>query len=504
MAVGLTTDEAPDESPAVDADVLIVGAGPTGMMLAAELALAGVDVLVVERRTDQAHPGTRARGVHARTLEVFDQRGIVDRFLAEGETAQTHAFGSTVLDASDLPTRHPYGLALVQPRIEAILAGWADDLAVRFERGRRVTGVAQDDEGVDALLDDGTALRGRYLVGCDGGRSAVRRAVGIAFPGTQATTTYLIAEAEMPDDPALGFRHDAAGRHAIGPRGGAPEVSVVVQETPPQLGDEPTFAELREAVIRVWGSDFGLRDATWISRFGDAARQAASYREGRVLLAGDAAHVHSPVGGQGLGTGVQDAVNLGWKLAQVVRGASPESLLDTYHDERHPVGARVLRGTLAATALMAGGDGSAALRETLAPILAMDGPRRALAGRFSGLDIHYDLGGGHPLVGRRVPDLDLVTPDGPLRLFELLHAAWPLLIAFDDDAEFDPSWEARVRFVRARYDGPWDLPVLGVVDAPAAVLVRPDGHVAWTGRLGGDDLPRAIATWFGAPTPPPG
>ena len=342
--------------------VLIVGGGPTGLMLAGELALAGVDVAIVERRASQDLPGSRAGGLHARTIEVLDQRGIADRFLAEGQVAQVAGFARVSFDISDFPTRHPYGLGLWQNHIERILAGWVDELAVTIYREREVTGFAQDDTGVDVELSDGQSLRAAYLVGCDGGRSLVRKGAGIEFPGWDPTTSALIAEVEMAEEPELGVRQDARGVHGLGRveyeiRDGeivyADHGLVRVMVTDEHVGStsEPTLRDLSEAVIAVYGTDYGMHSPIWISRFTDMTRQAAAYREGRVLLAGDAAHVHSPVGGQGLNTGVQDALNLGWKLAQVVKGVSPDSLLDTYHEERHPVAARVLRNTMAQVAL---------------------------------------------------------------------------------------------------------------------------------------------------------
>jgi 3-(3-hydroxy-phenyl)propionate hydroxylase len=263
---------------------------------------------------------------------------------------------------------------------------------------------------------------------------------------------------------------------------------------------EPTLDDVREGLIAVYGTDYGLRSATWISRFSDMARQAASYRAGRVLLAGDAAHVHSPVGGQGLNTGVQDAVNLGWKLAQVVNRTSPDALLDTYHAERHPVGARVLRNTMAAAALMRPDDRSTAVRETVAELLGMDEPRRHVAAMMTGLDIRYDLGEGHPLLGRRMPDLGVLTGNGPLRVFTLLHDARPVLLNLGEPGGFDISpWADRVQLIDAEYGGAWELPALGEVTAPSAVLIRPDGHVAWVGDGTEAGLADALSTWFGAP-----
>jgi 3-(3-hydroxy-phenyl)propionate hydroxylase len=491
--------------------VVIAGAGPTGLMLAGELALAGVDVAIVERRVSQDLPGSRAGGLHSRTLEILDQRGIVDRFLAEGQKAQVTAFAPAHLDISDFPTRHPYGLALWQKHIERILAGWVGELPVTFYRAREVTGFTQDDNGVDIAVSDGQSLRVQYLVGCDGGRSVVRKAAGIEFPGWDATTSSLLAQAEMTEEPETGIRRTPTGTHAIGKveyeikdgqvvyaKGG----TVGVMLTEPQIGaSEPTLRDLSEGLIAVYGTDYGIHSPTFISRFTDMTRQAATYRKGRVLLAGDAAHVHSPVGGQGLNIGVQDAVNLGWKLALVVKRISPESLLDTYHAERHPIGARVLRNTMAQVALMRVDDRTEALRDTVSELLSMDEPRKRYAAMMSGLGIHYDLGEGHPLLGRRMPDLEFVTANGPLRVFTLLHRARPVLLNFGEPGGFDITpWADRVQLIDAKYDGPWELPAIGTVAAPTAVLIRPDGYVAWVGDQPRAGLVDALTTWFGPPT----
>jgi len=471
------------------------------MMLAGELALAGVDVAIVERRASQNLDGSRAGGLQSRTIEVLDQRGIADRFLSAGRVAQVGSFATIPLDISDFPTRHNYGLGLWQNRFEEILADWVGELPVPIYRGREVSGLAQDDTGVDVHLSNGASLRAGYLVGCDGGRSLIRKAAGIEFPGWDPSTSYLIAEADISEEPEFGVHRDERGFHAIGPIDDGKRVRVVVKERDLGHSGQPTLGDLSQALIAVRGTDYGVHSPTWLSRFTDMTRQAASYRQGRVLLAGDAAHVHTPMGGQGLNTGVQDAVNLGWKLAQVVGGTSPDGLLDTYHAERHPVGAQVQRNTMAMTALSNSDARTDALREIIAELLSIDAPRKRLAATLSGLDIHYDLGEGHPLLGRRMPDLDVTTGDGPLRVFTLLHDARPVLLNLGEPGgvEIGP-WANRVRLIDADYDGVWELPVLGAVTAPTAVLIRPDGYVAWVGDGRHAGLRDALTTWFGPPT----
>ena len=475
--------------------VVIAGGGPTGMMLAAELTLARTDVLIVERRAGFKLESSRSRGLHSRTIEVLDQRGVVDRFLAEGKAMQVQAFAGVPMDISDFPTRHNYGMALLQSHFERILAGWLDELGVPILREREVTGFTQDDSGVDVALSDGTSLRAQYLVGCDGGRSAVRKAAGIDFAGWDPTTRWIIAEVEMEEVPEFGLR----GGGGIGPaEDGRVGVTLIVPDL--DRTDETTLQDVRDALIRVDGKDYGVHSPHWISSFTDMTRQAVAYRGGRVLLAGDAAHVHAPVGGQGLNIGVQDAVNLGWKLAQVVNGTSSVSLLDTYHAERHPVAARVLQYTMAQRAVGANDERTVALRGILAEVLTMDQPRKHIAGMISGLDVAYDLGAGHPLLGRRMPDLDLVTASGPLRVFTLLHDARPVLINLAEPGRFDITpWADRVQLINAEYAGLWELPVLGAVSAPTAVLIRPDGHVAWVGDGTDTGLRDAMTTWFGSP-----
>jgi len=515
MAVSFTVNgsggEVTGAAEITEREVVIAGGGPTGVMLAAELALAGIDVVIVERRPNQELVGSRSGGLHSRTLEILDQRGIVDRFLAEGQKAQTAGFAGVKFDLSDFPTRHPYGLGLWQPHIERILAGWVGELGVPICRGTEVTGFTQDGSGVDVTLSNGRSLRAQYLIGCDGGRSLVRKAAGIEFPGSAPTISNLIAEVELATIPEFGIRRNALGIHSFGRskyeiRDGeiiyADEGPIGVMVTEREVGatTEPTLADLSEALIAAHGTDYGVHSPFWISRFTDAARQAATYRKGRVLIAGDAAHIHPPDGGQGLQTGVQDAVNLGWKLAQVVKGISPESLLDTYEAERHPVAARVLRNTMASVALRRDDERTRALRETMAELLNMEEPRKTFAAEMSELGIRYDFGDGHQLLGRRMPDLDLVAADGPVRVFELLRKARPLLLNFGKTGAVGAgAWADRVQVVDARYDGAWELPALGTVHAPSAALVRPDGHVAWVGEGSERGLAAALATWFGQP-----
>lgn len=479
--------------------IVIAGGGPTGLMLAAELALAGVDVAVVERRNaDEVAGGVRAGGLHARTLEVLDQRGLVERFVDLGERHPVVGFHHVALEMRDLPTRHNYVLALWQTHVERVLAERVRELAVTTYRGREVLDVTQDDDGVTVRVSRGEPLRAAYVVGCDGGRSRVRAAAAIEFAGWDPTASWLIAEVAHRETPAWGFRHDAVGTHAIG-RIDDGRARIVLTEPQLRLDREPTLDDVREALVSIYGTDFGVHDPTWISRFTDVTRQAVTYRRGRVLLAGDAAHVHPPMGGQGLNLGVQDAVNLGWKLAQVVQGVSADTLLDTYHHERHPVAARVLQNTMAQVALRRTDTRTTALAARVADWLALHEPRVHLAAEISGLDVHYALGDGHPLLGRRMPDLDLVTHAGPTRMYPLLHAARPVLLRLRPHVPIRiADRTSRVRLVQATCEGAWTLPVVGDVTPPQAVLVRPDGYVAWVGTSTLDGLDEALATWCGA------
>ncbi len=479
-----------------DHAVVIAGGGPTGLMLGAELTLAGADVVIIEKRADKTRIQPGALGLHARTLEVFDQRGIVDRFLAEGTPMQVLGFAGVRFDIGAFPSRHPYGLSLIQKHSERILLDWAEALGVPILRGVAVTGFSEDASGISVALSDGRSLRAAYLVGCDGGRSLVRKAAGIGFPGSDPTISHLLAEAALTGDPEWGLRSDAIGTHALS-RTEDGRVGIMVTEAGVGVA-EPTLELLRAALIAHYGSDYGVHSPTYITRFTDMTRQAATYRKGRVLLAGDAAHIHYPAGGFGMNLGIQDAVNLGWKLVEVVKGLAPDSLLDTYHAERHPVAASLLRYTMASVALGRSDDRTTALSGIVGELVRMAEPRLVTAGRMSGLDIHYDLGDGHPLLGRRMPDLEVATADGPVRIYTRLHDARPLLLNLGRPDGLDAGpWADHVRTLAARYDGLWELPVIGPVPAPAAVLIRPDGHVAWVGHGTDEGLATALTTWFG-------
>lgn len=483
-------------------EVIIAGGGPTGMMLAGELALAGVDVAIIEKRSNQDVEGSRASGLHPRAIELLDQRGIADRFLSQGEKHYAVAFAGTILEARDRATRHSYTLALWQEKIERGLAEWIGALAVKVYRGAALTTFSENARHVDHQLSDGRTLRSSYLVGCDGGRSMVRKTAGIAFPGWEPQSSYLIYEAEVAHEPPLGIRFGERGIYALARLDDGNRVRGIVTEQKLERTSGADMEDLRRALAAAYGADLGVDNVTWLSRFTDAARQAAAYRKGRILLAGDAAHVHSPVGGQGLNLGLHDAVNLGWKLAQVVQGHSPESLLDTYHAERHPVGAELLKQTLALTALNKGDDRTTALRTFVSKAMQMDEPRRWYSAMMSGLDIRYGLEEGHPLLGRRMPDLDVSTSTGPTRVFNLLHDARPILLNLGEAGSLSlPMREGRIRLVDAKFEGVCELPVIGEVPMPSAVLIRPDGYVAWVGEGTSDGLAEAIHSWFGVQGP---
>lgn len=493
--------------------MIIAGAGPTGLMLACELRLAGVDVLVLERLA-RRNGESRAGGLHARSVELMDQRGIADRFLAAGRTGPFAHFSFKSLDISGLPTRHPYALAIHQSRVEALLEQRADELGVRLCRSAEVTGVSQDADGVEVEItgDRGTErLRTGYLVGCDGGRSVVRRLTGIGLSGTSATLTALMGDVRLTDAPD-GIVFGDEGRRERGcfmvfPAEEPDTLRVITMEFGKVTDrDAPvTLEALRTACLEIAGTDFGMHDPRWLTSFSDAALQADRYREGRVLIAGDAAHIHFPSSGQGMNLGLQDAVNLGWKLAAVTRGQAPAALLDSYHAERHPATERMLGNIRAQTALWRPDAQTDELREVFGALVRQEEANRYLGGVCSQLDVHYPIGDGHPAVGRRMPDLDIKCRSGQQRVFELLHTARPVLL----DLAVGPGlgavlegWTDRVDLIQAQCeDEHWTYPGLGDVPAPAAVLIRPDGHVAWAAPAGAATadaaLESALIQWFG-------
>ncbi|MEU1181166.1 rifampin monooxygenase [Streptomyces sp. NPDC005820] len=474
-------------------DVIVVGGGPTGLMLAAELRLHDVHVVVLERLAEPT-PQSRGQGLHARSVEIMDQRGLLERFAAVSKRFSVGGlFGGIVKPWPDgLDTAHPYGLAHPQPVTERLLNEWAVEVGAEIRRGCEVVGLSQDEEGVSVELADGTRLRSRYLVGCDGGRSLVRKQLGVGFPGEPATVETLLGEMELTEDPA---RIDAVVeevrrtqlRFGAAPVGeGTYRVIVPADGVAEDRTSPPTLEEFGKQLRAFAGTDFGARAPRWLSRFGDATRQAERYRVGRVLLAGDAAHIHPPTGGQGLNLGVQDAFNLGWKLAAEVAGWAPEGLLDSYHTERHPVGARVLDNTRAAITLLGAEPGPTALRELFSRLMDFEEVNRYLTGMITAVEVRYDVGfgeGGHDLLGRRMRDVALKERG---RLYGLLHGGRGLLL--------DSTGRLSVAGRADRVDHVVD--VSEEVDVPA-VLLRPDGHVVWVGEEQGN-LDVALSRWFGA------
>lgn len=471
-------------------DVIIGGGGPTGMMLAGELRLHDVDVLVLEK---EAEPSAlvRSLGLHARSIEIMDQRGLLDRFLAQGQRYPRRPSSFAGIDKpwpSGLDTAHGYVLGLPQPVTDRLLAERAAELGAEIRRGQEVTGLSQDADAVTVELADGSRVGSRWLVGCDGGRSLVRRLLGVAFPGEAARTEWLLGEMEVttPPDELAAVSAEVRKTHkgfGIGPTGNGlhravvPAASVAEDRTTP-----PTLDEFRTQLIAYAGTDFGAHSVRWLSRFTDATRLAEQYRVGRVFLAGDAAHVHPPLGGQGLNLGIQDAFNLGWKLAAAVRGWAPEALLDTYFTERHPVAEDVLTITRAQSELISPEPGPQAVRRLLADLMDFEDVQRLLIEKVTAIGVRYDVGEGHELLGKRLRDIQLKGG----RLYELMREGRGLLL--DQTGELSiKGWEDRVDHVVDHSDE---------LDVPA-VLLRPDGHVVWCGDAQGELLDR-LPVWFGA------
>jgi 2-polyprenyl-6-methoxyphenol hydroxylase-like FAD-dependent oxidoreductase len=495
-----------------DGPVIIAGAGPTGLTLATELRRGGADVLLLEARPNRGVDGSRAAGMQPRTIEMLDQRGIAERFLAAGPPSNLGNFAGIKLDYSILPSRFPYAINIMQAETEQILEDIAAELGVPVRWSTKVTGVRDVGGGVEVSLEGpagAETVSGSYLVGCDGGRSTVRKLMGVGFPGTDATMVALIGDVELdqpPQRPLFLDRRQSGLITAIQFRPGWYRVVTTERERTAGPGDPVTIEELRASAVKVAGTDFGMHSARWLSHFNDAVRQADQYRVGRVLLAGDAAHIHLPAGGQGMNMGMQDAFNLGWKLAAVTRGDAPEGLLDTYHDERHAADADILKIIRAQSVLCEPGPRTGELYDLFTHLVDFDNVNRYLSTLQSGLDIRYPMAGGHPLLGRRVHDVSIRCGDTTSRIYNLLHPAKAVLLDLSGSGQLCAAttrWRGRVNVIQAGCPSdPWPVPGAGTVAVPTALLIRPDGYVSWVndGDYDLGLLRESLTTWCGPAT----